>query len=1134
MYNNLRNSIKAAIKSNNSRAITGDLLQSKLIEIVNNLDLGGLFLGIASTSTTPDSQANGFYITSEAGTYNNFPGSDGNPITIKGSEIIYRKSQNEWDHEEIIEIDDNISETSENPVQSKVISQALDEKLNKPSEYTQDNLVKFNESGEIEDSGKSVSDFATSEQVEQNTSDIQELQAAYQGLTQSDIIVVADHTAVSNPETNTIYREYGTTSYSDWMYFDGSWIKMAEYNNAVDNVPTKNSDNLVKSGGVYNQISQLDQEVAENGAYYLPWSDIKSFKYALSSDGTFIETTATLKNSHKVIPVSAGQILYIKRGTDNCYFGIVKSYTIPSVGDSADFADGESARYLSGMETQAITIPSGAKFVIVCENYSGSNRSPSILKINDYDVLSGIVRSQTIGASRIEDGAVTEDKLSTPVKDIIDNKVDKKTINLIDWDNVVFWENRYYKASSGVLASGSGGRTYMAVPLIKIKPNTAYYLSCIRDGVQSGLGTGASTDAGICFYRSNSVDSFIEGSTLSANTCSFTSPADANYIGITCYNYDNISNPCFQEGTSRYYVGYNPIGGYMNPDVIPDNSILTTKINDGAVIEDKTIFFNKSRNLFDKTAVTLGKYVTASGLIGSNVNYVASDYIPIDAAQEYIISNKYGTAGAYNAFYKENKEFISSFQSMPVAIPSNAAYLRISLNYLQNLTYLDNVQVEYGQATTDYEKYGYLLKDKYIPQSEDVVSNQIIVPKYLYLLSGVNNDVFYEPILRKWNPYQYDVFANTTPNERDYVKAIKGVVTLNNPTATGLSLSLYDLEKADFIQTKNITFRKGTQGVGNSEIKVGIIGDSYTDGGCFTPALLANGYVPNIKLVGTRSVNTTTYVNQRTDGRSGWALSTFSTPQTRADYYNPFVHPQGNHRFWGNTAFWANVCGGSPSGYGTRYTHYASLCDGNGWPVSPIEGDVIYDSVNSTYKEYQSGSWVSVQQTDYTWEFNFAKYLAMWNIETPDIMCIMLGVNDFWVNNFPSDENLSVWKTRMNAIITSYKASNPNGKFVILTANTVTHSNVLHYRPLDVHNRMQILRDFVIKEWDNKESDGIYVVDTAQLIDSEHAFVLTEVTPFDGFTGDAKEIYAGDGQHPRLNYTTLGYSLAAFIQYFRN
>ena len=80
---------------------------------------------------------------------------------------------------------------------------------------------------------------------------------AYEGLTQSDIVVVADHTAVASPVANTIYREQGVSSYTDWMYYDSAWKEMATYNNAIDDTPTAGSSNLVKSSGVEKSLSLL-------------------------------------------------------------------------------------------------------------------------------------------------------------------------------------------------------------------------------------------------------------------------------------------------------------------------------------------------------------------------------------------------------------------------------------------------------------------------------------------------------------------------------------------------------------------------------------------------------------------------------------------------------------------------------------------------------------------------------------------------------------------------------------------------------------------------------------------------------------------------------------------------------------
>ena len=64
---------------------------------------------------------------------------------------------------------------------------------------------------------------------------------------------------------------------------------------------------------------------------------------------------------------------------------------------------------------------------------------------------------------------------------------------------------------------------------------------------------------------------------------------------------------------------------------------------------------------------------------------------------------------------------------MPVAIPQNAAYVRISLSYQGDQTYFNNVQVEYGQESTSYQEYGYKLKECYIPKEDASGKQQILL-----------------------------------------------------------------------------------------------------------------------------------------------------------------------------------------------------------------------------------------------------------------------------------------------------------------------------------------------------------------------------------------------------------------------
>lgn len=90
------------------------------------------------------------------------------------------------------------------------------------------------------------------------------LRRAYEAITRSKPEIVADHTEVVEPEENTIYREFGESSYSDWMYYNGQWYKMATYDNAIDDEPTTDSDNLVKSGGVAKALNNLPTDVSNN------------------------------------------------------------------------------------------------------------------------------------------------------------------------------------------------------------------------------------------------------------------------------------------------------------------------------------------------------------------------------------------------------------------------------------------------------------------------------------------------------------------------------------------------------------------------------------------------------------------------------------------------------------------------------------------------------------------------------------------------------------------------------------------------------------------------------------------------------------------------------------------------------
>lgn len=104
------------------------------------------------------------------------------------------------------------------------------------------------------------------ENVDTNTSNIEQLQAAYEALSQSSIVIIqpSDTWPVSSPAEDVIYRVIDRVNtppqyYSDYMWNGTTMVQMAQYNNAIDDVPTEGSNNLVKSGGVKSAIEAVEE-----------------------------------------------------------------------------------------------------------------------------------------------------------------------------------------------------------------------------------------------------------------------------------------------------------------------------------------------------------------------------------------------------------------------------------------------------------------------------------------------------------------------------------------------------------------------------------------------------------------------------------------------------------------------------------------------------------------------------------------------------------------------------------------------------------------------------------------------------------------------------------------------------------
>lgn len=96
-YDQIKESIKAVIKENGNYEITGKVLQTVLLSMVDTLGPEYQFLGIATKSTVPVVvEGNSFYITTEVGTYTNFKNSGNTTITVNQLGILTSTNGTAW------------------------------------------------------------------------------------------------------------------------------------------------------------------------------------------------------------------------------------------------------------------------------------------------------------------------------------------------------------------------------------------------------------------------------------------------------------------------------------------------------------------------------------------------------------------------------------------------------------------------------------------------------------------------------------------------------------------------------------------------------------------------------------------------------------------------------------------------------------------------------------------------------------------------------------------------------------------------------------------------------------------------------------------------------------------------------
>ena len=339
---------------------------------------------------------------------------------------------------------------------------------------------------------------------------------------------------------------------------------------------------------------------------------------------------------------------------------------------------------------------------------------------NGYYTWTGV---DYIKASELVSSVIGKDNNNAVKGNVINRSLIKKAngVNLFNkYDEDIL--NGYYISSLGNIKTNA---TYSISGFINVEEGVEY----IRNG-----GYGGSVY--LAFYDENF------NSILSpVNSQIVTIPSGVEYVRSTYISAD-VDEYQFEQGGnvttySEYTNHYNLIG--------------TQDLKDTSIIENKTIFFNTSSNLFDKEdqGVELNHYISyLDGDIVSNDTYNATGFIPVNGGLDYTMSYKHQIA-----WYDLDENYISGSNSVDTnktqTAPLNAAYIRCTVNFLK----WEEFQINEGDSLDYFTLSGSTLKEKYVERSniendlnkvETILGKEGVRVKSSSLLTGesLESDLF--------------------------------------------------------------------------------------------------------------------------------------------------------------------------------------------------------------------------------------------------------------------------------------------------------------------------------------------------------------------------------------------------------